>query len=76
MVTDETILDLFPENPFASLTEGDMMPIIVFALFMGFAIIAIGDTAKPLANIISNLARSCSRLWMLSSALSPSACLA
>ena len=53
----ETILDLFPENPFASLTEGDMMPIIVFALFMGFAIIAIGDTAKPLANIISNLAQ-------------------
>ena len=53
----ETILDLFPENPFASLTEGDMMPIIVFALFMGFAIIAIGETAKPLATVISNLAQ-------------------
>ena len=53
----ETILDLFPENPFASLTEGDMMPIIVFALFMGFAIIAISAPAKPLANSISNLAQ-------------------
>ena len=53
----ETILDLFPENPFASLTEGDMMPIIVFSLFVGFAIIALGETAKPLAGIISNLAQ-------------------
>ena len=53
----ETILDLFPENPFASLTAGDMMPIIVFSLFLGFAIIALGETAKPLAGIISNLAQ-------------------
>ena len=53
----ETIIDLFPENPFASLTEGDMMPIIVFSLFVGFAIIALGETAKPLAGIISNLAQ-------------------
>lgn len=53
----DTILGLFPSNPFASLTEGDMMPIIVFALFTGFAIIAIGEEAKPLATIISNLAQ-------------------
>lgn len=53
----ETIINLFPENPFASLTSGDMMPIIVFALFVGFAIIAIGEPAKPLSDIISNLAQ-------------------
>lgn len=52
----ETILALFPQNPFASLSAGDMMPIIIFSAFVGFAIIALGDTAKPLANIISNLA--------------------
>lgn len=49
----QTILDLLPSNPFASLTNGDMMPIIVFSLFLGFAIISIGDTAKPLADVIS-----------------------
>ncbi|MDD7593551.1 MAG: dicarboxylate/amino acid:cation symporter [Peptoniphilaceae bacterium] len=54
----ETILNLFPENPFAALTSGDMMPIIVFALFVGFAIIAIGDSAKPLADVISNLSQA------------------
>ena len=49
----ETILDLFPENPFAALTSGEMMQIIVFSLFVGFAIIAIGKTAQPLADMIS-----------------------
>ena len=44
---------LLPSNPFAALTNGDMMPIIVFSLFVGFAIISIGDSAKPLADVIS-----------------------
>lgn len=53
----DTLLSLVPANPFQSLGTGDMMPIIVFSLFMGFAIIALGETAKPLANVISNLAQ-------------------
>lgn len=53
----QTLLDLIPANPFASLGSGEMMPIIVFALFMGFAIIALGETAKPLSTVITNLAQ-------------------
>lgn len=53
----QTLLDLFPANPFAALSNGDMMPIIVFALFVGFSIIAIGSTAEPLANVISSLSK-------------------
>lgn len=53
----QTLLDLIPANPFASLGKGDMMPIIVFALFMGFAIIALGKVAKPLSDVITNLAQ-------------------
>lgn len=49
----QTILDLIPNNPFAALTNGDMMPIIVFSLFLGFALIGLGEHGKPLANIIS-----------------------
>ncbi len=52
----DTILSLIPSNPFLALTEGDMMPIIVFSALVGFSIIAIGDQAKPLAGIINNLA--------------------
>lgn len=50
-----TILDLVSANPFQSLTNGDMMQIIVFALFMGFAIIVLGDKGKPLSNVITAL---------------------
>lgn len=49
----QTILDLIPSNPFASLTSGEMMQIIVFSLFLGFAIISIGEAAKPLSDIIN-----------------------
>lgn len=48
-----TILNLIPANPFESLVSGEMMQIIVFSLFMGFAIISIGKEAQPLADIIS-----------------------
>lgn len=58
----ETILNLFPANPFESLASGDMMPIIVFALFIGFAIISIGETSKPLVDVISNLAKAMFRI--------------
>jgi Na+/H+-dicarboxylate symporter len=51
----QTILDLIPSNPFASLATGDMMPIIVFSMLLGFAIIMLGEKGKPLANVISQL---------------------
>ncbi|SHH49989.1 Na+/H+-dicarboxylate symporter [Anaerosphaera aminiphila DSM 21120] len=49
----EVILDLIPNNPIESLANGDMMPIIVFALFLGFSLIALGEKAEPLNKIIS-----------------------
>ncbi|NME36634.1 MULTISPECIES: dicarboxylate/amino acid:cation symporter [Fusobacterium] len=54
----KTILDLLPNNPFQSLASGDMMPIIVFSLLLGFAIIIMGEKGKPLASIINNLAEA------------------
>ncbi|MCI6152643.1 MAG: dicarboxylate/amino acid:cation symporter [Fusobacterium perfoetens] len=54
----KTILDLLPNNPFQSLSSGDMMPIIVFSLLLGFAIIIMGEKGKPLASIINNLAEA------------------
>lgn len=53
-----TILDLLPANPFESLGSGNMMQVIVFSLFLGFAIIMIGDKAEPLKNIIHLLSEA------------------
>lgn len=50
----EIILGLIPSNPVKSLADGDMMPIIVFALILGFAIIYLEESrTKELINIIS-----------------------
>ena len=50
----EIILGLLPINPIKSLADGDMMPIIVFALILGFAIIYLEESrTKELINIIS-----------------------
>lgn len=49
------IMDIFvnmvPKNPFAALTNGDMLPIIVFAIFVGIVMSIIGDPVKPLLNL-------------------------
>lgn len=43
---------MIPLNPFASLSTGDMLPIIVFALFFGLGLIALGEKAAPAARAI------------------------
>ncbi|RVU53905.1 dicarboxylate/amino acid:cation symporter [Anaerosphaera multitolerans] len=47
------ILDLIPNNPVESLANGEMMQVIVFALFLGFSLIALGEKAEPLNRIIT-----------------------
>ena len=54
----QTLLDLITSNPFQALTSGEMMQIIVFSLFLGFAIISIGKEAQQLCDIISLCSRT------------------
>lgn len=48
----DSILNMIPINPFAALTAGDMLPIIVFALLLGLSLIALGKTAEPVVRAI------------------------
>jgi Na+/H+-dicarboxylate symporter len=43
------ILDMFPENPIASLANGKMLQIIIFAILFGIAMSASGESGKKLA---------------------------
>ncbi len=54
----QTILDLIPSNPFLSMVEGNMMQVIVFAILFGIAVIMVGNKAKPLVGLISNLSET------------------
>ncbi len=48
-----TILNFIPENPLAAMVNGDMIPIIVFAIFVGAAISTLGDKAKTVSDFFS-----------------------
>lgn len=48
----QVLLDMVPVNPFASLAEGKVLQIIVFAALIGIAINKVGEKAEPLKRTI------------------------
>lgn len=48
----QVLLNMIPVNPFASLANGNVLQIIVFAALVGIAINAVGEKAAPLKNIM------------------------
>lgn len=52
----QTFLNIVPENPFAALTEGNILQIIFFAIFIGLAITIIGKKAAPVYTFFDGLA--------------------
>ncbi|MCR4781215.1 MAG: dicarboxylate/amino acid:cation symporter [Lachnospiraceae bacterium] len=49
----DTIVNIFPSNPITPLANASMLQVIVMALIIGFAIISIGDKAKPAVDMIN-----------------------
>ncbi len=50
----EVILDMFPDNPFAALSEGNMLQIIIFAVLIGGAISVSGRSGKYIASFFTH----------------------
>ncbi|MCT7940811.1 MULTISPECIES: dicarboxylate/amino acid:cation symporter [Shewanella] len=48
----QVLLNMIPVNPFASLAEGKVLQIIVFAALVGIAINAVGEKAEPLKKVM------------------------
>ncbi|MCD8819791.1 dicarboxylate/amino acid:cation symporter [Staphylococcus gallinarum] len=42
---DQTLINLFPKNPIQAMTDGNMLQIITFAIFIGIGIIMVGSKA-------------------------------
>lgn len=49
----DTLLNIIPKNPIESMASGDMLPIIVFALFIGIMLAKLGSKASTVANFFS-----------------------
>lgn len=56
----ETILNIIPENPFQSLSQGTMLQVIVFAMIVGILLAKMGERAE----LISNFMNQCNDLMM------------
>ncbi|MEI3613944.1 dicarboxylate/amino acid:cation symporter [Pseudogracilibacillus sp. SO30301A] len=52
----QTFLNIVPENPFTALTDGNILQIIFFAIFLGLAITIVGKKAEPIYNFFDSFA--------------------
>ncbi len=52
----QVLLDMIPTNPLKSMVNGDMLPIIVFALFVGIAITVVGKKAQIVMDFFDGFA--------------------
>ncbi|KAB7704922.1 cation:dicarboxylase symporter family transporter [Bacillus aerolatus] len=48
----ETLLNIIPKNPLDAMTQGNMLQIIAFALFIGLALTALGEKTKGVLNLV------------------------
>ncbi|SDJ77598.1 dicarboxylate/amino acid:cation symporter [Salimicrobium halophilum] len=52
----ETLLNIVPTNPIAALTDGNMLQVIFFAIFLGIGITMLGEKARTLYQLFDQLA--------------------
>lgn len=67
----ELIISLIPHNPIASLVEGNVLQIIVFAVFLGIAINFAGEKGRPLKELMESLSDVMYRLTAIVMEFSP-----
>ncbi|MDT9023412.1 MULTISPECIES: dicarboxylate/amino acid:cation symporter [Rossellomorea] len=48
----ETLMNIIPKNPLTAMTEGNMLQIIAFAIFIGFGLTALGDKTKGILKLV------------------------
>jgi DAACS family dicarboxylate/amino acid:cation (Na+ or H+) symporter len=51
----DVFINMFPANPIRALAEGQMLQIIVFALFLGFSLTLAGEAGQRVSRIFSDL---------------------
>ncbi len=51
----QILMDLIPRNPFASLSGGKMIPIIIFVLVFALALCRTGEIARPLVSVFESI---------------------
>ena len=63
----ERLLSIVPSNPIAALAEGNILPIIFFALLVGVSVLTIGAKGKPVAELMDSSSEMMLRIthWVM-----------
>jgi len=67
----EILISLVPKNPVAALVNGNILQIMVFAIFLGIAINFSGEKGKPLLHLLESVADVMYRLTSIIMEFSP-----
>ena len=63
----DTVENLIPSNPVASIANGDMLQVLVFAIVVGIACLALGKKAEPVVELCDSLNEICIKVvtWVM-----------
>lgn len=67
----ETIINIFPTNPFKSMAEGKMLQIIVFSGLLGIALTLTGEHGKRILSIFKDLNEVIMKMVMMIMVIAP-----
>ncbi len=68
----QVLVAMIPANPIASMSKADILPIIIFALFVGVGILQVGgERAKTLISFFDACAEVCYKIIAMVMAVSP-----
>lgn len=67
----DTLLNIIPKNPLASLAEGNMLQIIVFAIIIGIILAKLGERAETVSNLFSQFNDIMMEMTMMVMKLAP-----
>ena len=67
----DTLLNIVPKNPMGALADGKLLQILFFAVAFGFAISALGEKGKPLAQFFDMVTQAMIKLTGMVMELAP-----
>lgn len=67
----QTLIEIVPRNPIEAFAQADMLPIIVFSLFVGMALTSVGDSGQRLLGFFRDLEKVMMKIVDRVIALSP-----
>jgi len=67
----DTIIDMFPTNVFQSFVNGNMLQIIVFAIFLGIALIMLGEKGQKMTTAVQYVADAMYKITAIVMEFSP-----